>query len=346
MEEIAWNSVILFLLFIFPGIVFRRFYFVGEFSKQFNSSNWLNTFYISLIPGIIIQVLSYLIFINLIYKKLNPQQTTEFSNYNFLNTIYLKLNSNSLPKELFDLELIFWILGYISVVVFISFIIAQICWKIVRNLDLDKKFSPLRFNNYWHYYLSGESLKFKDFRGILPNQKVLLTEADVLVDLGSEGTKLYKGFLRQHTICKNSGDLKAIYLTDVRRYRKDLPPDNIREVPGHIMIIPAEKILNINLTYITKSEKIINYTSLILIVLNLTILLVLMFNPLNIFLKNTTLFGDVIGRVWLFIGWMLIATLFDTFVNSKRQKDLNESRIGLLILILIISSIIYFFFYK
>ena len=62
------------------------------------------------------------------------------------------------------------------IVVFISFIIAQFCWIVVRNLDLDKKFSPLRFNNYWHYYLSGESLKFKDFRGILPNQKVLLTD--------------------------------------------------------------------------------------------------------------------------------------------------------------------------
>lgn len=343
--EIAWNSVILFLLFIFPGIVFRRFYYVGEFSKQFNSSNWINTFYISLIPGLIIQVFSYFIFMNLIYKKLNPQETPNFNNYNFLNTIYTKLRSNSLPKELFDFELICWILGYMMVAIFISFIIAQLCWKIVRILDWDKKFSPLRFNNYWHYYLSGESLKFKDFRGILPNQKVLLTEADVLVDLGNEGTKLYKGFLRQHTICKNTGDLKAIYLTDVRRYRKDLRPNNIREVPGHIMIIPAEKILNINLTYITKSEKIINYSTLILIILNLTILLILMFNPLNVFLKNTTLFGDIIGRFWLFIGWILIATLLDTFVNSNKRADINQSRFGLLFLIFIISIIIYFFFY-
>lgn len=343
--EIASNSIILFLLFIFPGIVFRRFYYVGEFSKQFNSTNWINTFYISLIPGLVIQVISYFTFVNLIYKKINNKINPNFNNYNFLNLIYKKLKGNSLPKELFDFELLCWIFGYMLVVLLISFIIAQFCWVIVRNLDWDKKFSPLRFNNYWHYYLSGESLKFKDFRGILPNQKVLLTEADVLVDLGNEGTKLYKGFLRQHTICKNSGDLKAIYLTDVRRYRKDLPPNNIREVPGHIMIIPAEKILNINLTYITKSEKIINYSTLILIILNLTILLVLMFNPLNIFLKNTNLFGDIIGRFWLFIEWILIATLFDTFVNSKKQKDINQSRFGLVFLIAVISFIIYFFFY-
>ncbi|WPR72160.1 hypothetical protein SLW70_03195 [Flavobacterium sp. NG2] len=345
MEEIAWNSVILFLLFVFPGIVFRRFYFVGEFSKQFYSSNWINTFYISLIPGLVIQVLSYVIFINLIYRKLNPQETQNFNNYKFLNTIYSKLKSDSLPKELFDIELICWILGYMSVVIFISFIIAQLCWKIVRTLDWDKKYSPLRFNNYWHYYLSGESLKFKDFRGILPNQKVLLTEADVLVDIGNEGTKLYKGFLRQHTICKNSGDLKAIYLTDVRRYRKDIPPNNIREVPGHIMIIPAEKILNINLTYITKEAKKINYITLISTILNLTILLFLMYNPSNIFLRNTTIFGGIIGRLWLFFAWLIISAIIDTFINSQNHANLKSVRISLIVFFLMILLVIYLFFY-
>lgn len=344
--EIASNSIILFLLFIFPGIVFRRFYYVGEFSKQFNSTNWINTFYISLIPGLIIQLISYFTFVNLIYKNINSEKSTNFNNYTFLNLIYKKLKTNSLPKELFDFELLCWIIGYMFVVLIISFIIAQFCWIIVRSFDLDKKFSPLRFNNYWHYYLSGESLKFKDFRGILPNQKVLLTEADVLIDLGNEGTKLYKGFLRQHTICKNSGDLKAIYLTDVRRYKRDLPPNNIKEVPGHIMIIPADKILNINLTYITKSEKNINYSAVILAILNLSILLFLMFNPSNIFLRNTTIYGGIIGRFWLFLDWIFVATMLDTFVNSKNHKDLKSIRLGLLLFLVIISSIIYFYFYK
>lgn len=344
--EIASNSIILFLLFIFPGIVFRRFYYVGEFSKQFNSTNWINTFYISLIPGLIIQIVSYFTFINLIYKNLNPEKSPNFRNYDFLNLIYKKLKNDSLPKELFDLELLCWVFGYMLVVLIISFIIAQFCWIIVRSLDWDKKFSPLRFNNYWHYYLSGESLKFKEFRGILSNQKVLLTEADVLIDLGNEGTKLYKGFLRQHTICKNSGDLKAIYLTDVRRYKRDLPPNNIKEVPGHIMIIPAEKILNINLTYITKSEKITNYPVLILTLLNLTILLFLMFNPFNLILRNTSLYGDIVGRFWLFLDWLILAALFDSLLKLKSNPELKKGIFGLIFMLLMITIIIYIFFYK
>jgi len=338
--EIALNSLILFLLFIFPGIVFRRFYYVGEFSKQFSSGNWINTFYISLVPGLIIQIISYFTFINLIYRK------PIVNNYELVNSIYSELKDNSLPKELFNFELLTWIFAYLIVTIIISFIIAQFCWLVVRNLDWDKKFSPLRFNNYWHYYLSGESLKFKDFRGILPKQKVLLTEADVLVDTGNEGTKLYKGFLRQHTICRSTGELKAIYLTDVRRYRRDLPPNNIREVPGHIMIIPAEKILNINLTYITKSEKVINYSTLFLAILNLSILLFLMFNPSKIFLRDTTIFGDIVGRFWLFLGWLFIATMLDTFFKPKNHENVKSLRYGLLFFILIIIIIIYFYFYK
>ena len=101
--EIALNSFIVFLLFIFPGIVFRRFYYVGEFSKQFSSSNWINTFYISLVPGLVIQIISYFTFLNLIYRK--PIK----SNFTFINSIYTKLKNNVLPEELFDLELLSWV---------------------------------------------------------------------------------------------------------------------------------------------------------------------------------------------------------------------------------------------
>jgi hypothetical protein len=336
--DIALNSFILFLLFIFPGIVFRRFYYVGEFSKQYSTANWVNTIYISLIPGLVIQIISYFAFVNLIYREPIPNY------YNFINGVYQKLKHDSIPEEIFNFELISWVFAYLLLTLFISFIIAQICWTIVRNLDLDKNISTLKFNNYWHYYLSGESLKFKDFKGILPNQKVLLTEADVLVDTGNDGTKLYKGFIRQHTICKNTGDLKAIYLTDVRRFRKEKP--FIKDVPGHIMVIPAEKIINLNLTYITKSENKINYINFIFALLNLLVLLFLMFNPSELILRNTTIFGDIIGRFWLFLDWLLFVALIETVIGSKNPKQLKESIIGLLLFIVIISLIVYHYFYK
>jgi hypothetical protein len=338
--EIALNSLLIFLLLVFPGIVYRRFYYVGEFSKQFNSSNWINTFYISLIPGIIIQIFSYFIFVNVVYRK---PITNHFL---IINKVYEKIKAGIIPEELFNLNTLSWIITYFLINIIVAFIIAQICWTVVRSLDLDKKYAPLRFNNYWHYYLSGESLKFKDFKGILNDKKVVLTEADVLMDLGDEGTKLYKGFVRQHTICKTTGDLKSLYLTDVRRYTRDPAPNNIKHVPGHIMIIPAEKIININLTYITKKGNNINYLDLFNIVINLSVLLFLMSNPSHIFLRNTTVFGDIIGRFWLFLAWLFFAVLVNSIIGLKKDPKLKEAIYGSITLIIFVSLIIYFFFYK
>jgi len=339
--DVALNSLLIFFLFVFPGIIFRRFYYVGEFSKQYNSNNWANTFYISLIPGFFIQFISCFLFLNYVYK--NPIKF-EFI---FVNSIYHKLKSDDLPSELFDINLLKWIIIYLSITIIISFVLAQVCWKTVRFLDLDKKFSALRFDNYWHYYLSGESLKFKEFRSILPDCNVILTEADVLVDIGNEGTKLYKGFIRQHTICKTTGDLKAIYLTNVRRYRKDLPPNDIKIVPGHIMLIPAQKIININMTYITVARNTVSYYNLFLVVFNLNAILFILFYPFNFILNNTTLFGLIMGKFWLVMGFFTLSAYIHTYfgVTNKSQTEINSSRNGLFFLFLLIFLILLFFFY-
>ncbi|MBF7090442.1 hypothetical protein IUY40_02640 [Flavobacterium sp. ALJ2] len=337
--DFAFHSLFLFILFVFPGIVFRRFYYVGEFSKQFNSSNWLNTFYISLIPGLIIQIISYFVFISFIYKK------PITGKYEFINVVYNKLKSNSLPRELFDLKLFFWICIYMFVTVVISFFMAQICWQLVRMLKLDKRFMPLRFNNYWHYYLSGESLSFKDFKGILAGKEAILTEADVLVDLGNGINKLYKGFIRQHTICRNTGELKAIYLTDVRRFTSYPPPNNIKVVPGHIMIIPAEKIININLNYITRNTSNIDYKSLLLIVTYLVVLGYLMFNP-YMFLKNVNLLGEISGRFWLLVDWTFLITFLERLTTDRNTPDFWKELFGLSLIIILISLVLFFFFFN
>ena len=62
--DLAINSILVFLLLILPGLIFRRFYYVGEFSKQFNSAAWLNSFYVSILPGIVIQILTIYVFLN------------------------------------------------------------------------------------------------------------------------------------------------------------------------------------------------------------------------------------------------------------------------------------------
>jgi len=40
MPELALNTIILIVLILFPGLIVRRFYFIGNFSKQFFKGEW------------------------------------------------------------------------------------------------------------------------------------------------------------------------------------------------------------------------------------------------------------------------------------------------------------------
>src|SRR5690554_8222203 len=60
---IALDFFLLFLLFIIPGLVCKRLYFFGEFSKQFSlKDNAYTILFFSFIPGIFFQVLGYLVY--------------------------------------------------------------------------------------------------------------------------------------------------------------------------------------------------------------------------------------------------------------------------------------------
>lgn len=323
--EIAINSLLIFLLLVFPGIIFRRFYYVGEFSKQFNSANWLNSFYISIVPGIIIQVLTLLFFLSFVFKT-----TYENPVVCFVNVFYLSLQNNNIPDFLFSLTFLKYLGIYFLLMILFSAILAQICWIIVRKFNLDIKFKPLRFSNYWHYYFSGEIIQTKSFKSIRDMNsggKVILSEADVLIDLGNGENKLYKGIVAQYTICKNSGDLKNIYLTQARRFKRTPNGVNLIEIPGDILILPYEKILNINLKYVYHrgSNSLIKVISAILILLSLV---VLMLNPFEILLNNVSDYGGIIGRIYLFFGWVFIIQFFQNLLLLIKFKRVNKTLIG------------------
>lgn len=319
--EIAINSLLIFVLLVFPGIIFRRFYYVGEFSKQFNSANWLNSFYISIVPGILIQVLTLVFFLSFVFKI-----TYENPIVCYVNVFYKSLQSNVIPDFLFSISFLKYLGIYFLLMILFSAILAQICWIIVRKFNLDIKFKPLRFSNYWHYYFSGEIIQTKSFKSIRDmnnGAKVILSEADVLIDLGNGDNKLYKGIVAQYTICKDSGDLKNIYLTQARRYKRTDIGVELIDIPGDILILPYEKILNINLKYVyhRSSNSILKIFSAILI---LSSLVVLMLNPFEVLLNNVSVYGGIIGRVYLFFGWVFIIQFFQNLFLIIKFKKLKK----------------------
>lgn len=329
--EIAINSLLIFLLLVFPGLIFRRFYYVGEFSKQFNSANWLNSFYISIIPGIIIQIFTLFVYLSFIevFDEREPLIC-------YINSFYLKIQNSEIPYYLFSIKFLKSIAIYFLLLIGFASLIAQLCWIIVRQFKFDIRFKPLRFSNHWHYYFSGEVIKTRDFQPLNKknkNKKVVLTEADVLVDIGNGENTLYKGFISQYTICRDSGDLKTLYLTQSRRFKKTDTKVELKDIPGDIMVIPFDKVINLNLTYVyfDKDNKIWKVITSILTILSLVIL---MLNPFGLIFENLTLYGEIIGRIWLFGFWILIfsliSTLGDLYKNYKKEtlfiQDFNNTK--------------------
>ena len=242
---LSLKGVLLFLVFIFPGLIFRRFFYQGEFTKQFGSSQWIATSLHSIIPGTFIHLVLFAL-IEWFYGFENIDITPLTRFYKFYKTSDIKL-------ELIDFEFITLVVCYYFIIIFIAWLTANLSAKIFKIFKLDIKYKVLRFHNYWYYYFTGDIIYTREFRE-LPKGKVLLTKADVLVNIEDGKTRMYSGNISQYTINKDNS-LQNIYLTKTTRWKT---PENgapyKKDIPGDCFIIPYSKVNTINLNYVTDTS--------------------------------------------------------------------------------------------
>lgn len=332
--DITINSLIIFLFIIFPGIVFRRFYFQGEFTKQFNSKTWAQSLLMSLIPGLFIQLLTLYIFKNL---PNNTKIDFDVISINKLSEFYKNIIVNFKFTELsLYYNLFISIITYLALVIILSAIIAQISWYIVRGLRLDCRFKILRFDNFWNYYFKGEIKDFKEFKG-LNKGKVILVKADVLLKNESAEPILYSGILSQYTIKNKSNELENIYLTETKVWKKNQDNKHIKKnIAGDCMIIPNKNILNINLNYVWEKKTKRDFTFLTTILWLVSIVWILV-------TKNNYFIGETIFRtILLKIFFILFSLIFVTLINTLFRKNRKKNELSGLISIIVIWSAIYY----
>lgn len=273
-----------FISIIIPGILFRRFYFYGEFSKQFNTKDpVLHTMFLSIVPGIILQLLAFIIY----------QKTLGYnSNYSDVITVFKDLTSDEaehiqdVTKGFFDNDITTFFC-YSFILFFFSGIIGYLSSRFIRFLQWDKKYKVFRFKNQWYYIFSGEVLnlkKFKDAHRVSfdRNQEfkhdISTTFADVLIKVDDDKKELYSGYVVDYDLNNdNISKLDKIYLLDAYRYKKasitnnyftdtsfsgstksnqtQPPSRNQKQIPGDVFIVDASNIVNINLTYVPSLRK-------------------------------------------------------------------------------------------
>lgn len=225
-------STFVLLLLLTPGLSFRRFYFSGEFSKQYFKQSFAELTLSTILPSLSLHLLA---------AALLSLYTTWPLDQQALQNL---LQGGTLPKASL------WLGGvYIVCLNILGSILGTLSKVFVRRLRLDRKSKLFRFANEWHYILSGEAYQFKKFAG--KHQKFQLVQVVALVKAGEE-LILYSGRLVDYVLSKELG-VDRLYLENVRRRNFNDPPGQLKyhDMPGNIFVLPFAHIVNLHLIYYT-----------------------------------------------------------------------------------------------
>jgi hypothetical protein len=265
--------LILFFTIVIPGFLFLRFYYFGEFSKQFNpKENITKQLLFGLIPGSIIQLSCYLIakkmgWINMTVVKL----LTSFESINNQNVSADKVTQHALSNT--TIFIAFTLCVYV-----VSVVLGISTSRIIRYFKWDKYYKILRFKNQWYYVFSGEIFEFRKFKAVAnklqkidtSKNNVELTRADVLINNGGK-SELYSGYVVDYDLNPlDNSRLDNLYLLDAYRYKiseiknegSNLAHPTVVEkkhIPGEVFILNMANMININVLYLL-SPKTTNYT--------------------------------------------------------------------------------------
>lgn len=327
------HTLLIILFVLVPGFIFRRVYFQGGFSKQFDSKSWSHSLFYSVLFGILIELITLILYTNL-YEEINSEALIEF---------YKCISENIIPNWLFEDKTLISLLVYFVILICCSFGLGYLAYGTVRIFKLDRKFKSLRFNNQWHYYFTGEIKDFTEFKHI--NGDFMSTHIDALVNTENGKNILYSGFLSEHSICSNTGNLEALYLTFPRRYDQDKKV--WKEIDSDVLILPYSKVINLNLRYSFKKSVAFPYEALLFISTTIFIWI----DCLNL-ISDYNLISKILLKSFMTMDLILIfgtITFFREFKNTveddkkkEKRKQLIDTIKTLVFLTIILFFIIYF----
>ena len=235
--DFALTTVLLVFLLL-PGLVFRRFYYTEEFSKEYFKEALPSFFLSTALPSTIIHIVGWQL-VTYWYDLHIPTLSILFSGSD--DPAQIEKAFQHIHSHLYE------IIAYFSMLVSLSAIAGRFFKALVRRKKWDRTIKLFRFQNEWHYLFSGEILDFPRVAGEASD--IDFTFVDALVET-DEGAIIYKGVLQDYILSKDGG-VDRIYLTDVKRrfLRDDGKEDRDYTLPGKFFVIPFSKIANLHLTY-------------------------------------------------------------------------------------------------
>lgn len=326
--EVSWGFLTVLILVLFPGLIFRRLYFYGEFSKQFGAGlSLIKLISVSSIPGLIILACIYFFYDK--YVTSVDIDTIIYTLKNVSNPDYNPTNTNlPVAKSLKD-TLKENVLPFIGFLYLSSILIGLLSGRFVRITRIDTKFKLLRFKNKWFYLFNGEHTRFKKMRHLKEeNRKHLFTEADILIDSNNK-TLLYSGVIVDYELV--DGDcqtLNNIMLQHAERYSLINDKKVAVKIPGNLLVVDCSKMKNINLTFVYEKTTKFLESRVPALVDNLFSLIIVLIIPFFIFQTDKIswcLYLDYFNAPWYkkIVVYLLVSqiiTFLNPFVKNKEKE--------------------------
>lgn len=207
--NIAFNTIIYIIVFIFPGILFRRAYFVGKFNKNFEQNNAFEKLLWNLLTSIIMLAV-FCIFIYTINTYTPAKIDFKLKTSNILET-FKSTYDNKLPIVLSNEESIVDVSKVLLSLYGFSILLGFFCKKIVFYTGLENKNGIIKTKNFYEYITTSNKVNnSRHSFGDLYYTKV---------DVKTTKDDLFIGRLHDISYDKD-GKIEAISLQDTYKYYK------------------------------------------------------------------------------------------------------------------------------
>ncbi|TXK78675.1 hypothetical protein [Mesonia sp. K4-1] len=316
--NIALNTIIYLMIFLFPGLIARKFYFSSVHSKQFSQGNLFERFLWTMLTSLLMLGLVSLLFF--ISNTILDLPLLDSLSYQTIKETFNTLSSNQLPEQ-GEIEDTY---GDFFIFIFALYLFSAIFGGLAYLFNA-KAIKLFKYNNYWEKIFNG-TYKEK------PEENLVFgyAEADVLIDT-NEKTKLYSGKVTDYFLSQENNQLETIVLTEVYRYKiiNDINGEYIdtlkKEIPGHNFCLNHDKILNINFTYVYQEKSKNRFYKNFGLGINILFYILTIILFLFVFLKEEYLFTSWIKKIiFSLITWILLKLIFQCLkvkINGLLNKN-------------------------
>lgn len=244
-------TTVLVLLLVAPGLSFFRLYHAGRFSIRYSNLTITDQVFRSIVPGLLLQALMFWL--------INRWHPGGYSvRVELIGTLLLGAKEDKTVVAGFQLlganlgVTILYEAGLLAV----GSLAGWLARQFVRYFKWDRRSRWFRYDNEWHYLLTGEILETNDISPIIRLREakhIDFVVVDALVKL-ENGNILYSGILAGYELAADGG-LRTIYIHTAQRKRLTGPvaeasaPGDYYPVEGDLLTIPYAQLLNLNITY-------------------------------------------------------------------------------------------------